>query len=50
MRVAGRTFFWKGFPAGEPRKAGVAFAIKNELADRLEEEPIGISEIIMTRC
>ena len=43
-----RTFFWKGCPAGQPRRAGVAFAIRNQLGSRLEEHPRGISERIMT--
>ena len=47
IREAGRTFFWKGYPEGEPRRAGVAFAIRNELADKLSELPVGISERIM---
>ena len=48
LREAGRTYFWKGYPEGQPRRAGVAFAIKNDLANRLTESPIGISERIRT--
>ena len=48
LREAGRTFFWKGPPEGAPRRAGVAFSIKNELADKLTEQPIGISERMIT--
>ena len=48
LREAGRTFFWKGLPDGQPRRAGVGFALKNELADKLTEHPKGISERIIT--
>ena len=48
VREVGRTFYWKGRPTGEPRTAGVAFAIENSLAMKLSESPKGISERIMT--
>ena len=48
LQEATRTFFWKGCPAGQPRRAGVAFAIKNEIASKLTESPQGISERLMT--
>ena len=48
LREATRTFFWKGCPSGEPRQAGVAFAIKNEIANKLTESPQGVSERLMT--
>ena len=47
IREAGRTFFWKGYPEGETQRAGVAFAIRNELVDKLSELPVGISERII---
>ena len=47
QREAGRTFYWKGCPEGEPRRAGVGFAIENNLANKLSEAPKGISERIM---
>ena len=47
QKEANRTFYWKGCPAGEPRRAGVAFAIENSLASKLSESPKGISERIM---
>ena len=43
-----RTFYWKGRPPGQPRMAGVAFAIRNEIANRLSETPRGISERLMS--
>ena len=48
LREKGRTFFWRGCPEGQPKRAGVAFAIKNELADKLNEAPKGVSERLMT--
>ena len=48
IREAGRTLYWKGVPEGQPRRAGVAFAIRNEIAAQLTEQPKGISERIMT--
>ena len=48
LREAGRTFFWKGVPDGQPRRAGVGFALKNAIADKLTEQPKGISERLIT--
>ena len=48
LTEATRTFYWRGVAPGEPRRAGVAFAIKNELARKLTEDPRGISERIMS--
>ena len=48
IREAGRTFYWRGVPEGQPRRAGVAFVIRNEIAAQLDEQPKGISERIMT--
>ena len=48
IKEAGVTFYWKGVPEGQPRRAGVAFAIRNEIAAQLEEAPKGISDRIMT--
>ena len=42
------TFFWKGLPEGEIRQHGVGFAIRNDLAAKLTENPVGISERLMT--
>ena len=48
LRETGRTFFWKGVPDGQPRRAGVGFALKNTIADKLTEQPKVISERLMT--
>lgn len=48
LRERERTFYWVGLPEGQRRTAGVAFAIKNDLADKLTENPKGISERIIT--
>lgn len=44
----GRTFFWKGKPADEPRINRMGFAIKNSLITHLFELPVVISERLMT--
>ena len=44
----GYTFFWCGRPESEARQAGVGFAIKTELAKKLESEPVGVSDRLMT--
>ena len=50
LREKERTFFWVGCPEGQRRTAGVVFAIRNSLADKLTENPRGVSErIIMLR-
>ena len=50
LKEQSHTFYWKGLPEGEPRVAGVAFAISNWLIPKLSELPVCISErIIMLR-
>ena len=44
----GYTFFWRGVSAGQRRIRGVGLAVRNGLADSLEELPIGHSERIMS--
>ena len=44
----GYTFFWRGYPGGEPRRHGVGLAIKNRLVDRIVEAPVYVSERLMT--
>ncbi|XP_063624759.1 uncharacterized protein LOC134796499 [Cydia splendana] len=44
----GYTFFWKGTAAHEPRRSGVGFAIKNEIAKRLEECPVYTSDRVIS--
>ena len=46
--ASGYTFFWKGKEKDERREAGVGFAIKSTLVNKLEEHPIGLSERLMT--
>lgn len=46
--VGGYTFYWKGLAANEPRRSGVAFAVKNKLVKHLEEYPVHISDRITT--
>ena len=43
---SGYTLFWSGRPEGEKREAGVGFAIRNSLLDRVER-PTAVSERIM---
>ena len=45
--LGGYTFFWKGYPHGESRIHGVAFAIRNVLLRFLSENPVGISPSLM---
>lgn len=45
---SGYTFFWKGKPANERREAGVGFAIRSKLVNKLEEHPVGINERLMS--
>lgn len=45
---SGYIFFWKGKPEGEKREGGVGFAVKTEIADKLEELPLGVSDRIMS--
>lgn len=44
----GYTFYWKGKGNEERRIHGVGFAVRNEIADQMEELPIGINERLMT--
>lgn len=44
--IGGYTVFWKGVDEGI-RNAGVGFAIRTKLIDRLEIKPVGISERLM---
>ena len=44
----GYTFFWKGLPAGSRRMHGVGFAVRTRLLRGLPEQPVGISERLMT--
>ena len=44
----GYTFFWRGYPEGQPRKHGVGLAIRTTIADKLTETPVYISERLMT--
>ena len=43
---SGYTIFWSGKLEGEKRDAGVGFAVKNTLIDRIEQ-PTGVNERIM---
>nr|VZI33816.1 unnamed protein product [Spirometra erinaceieuropaei] len=45
---AGYTFFWSGRPKAERREAGVAFAIRNNIAGRLPCLPQGINDRLMS--
>ena len=45
---SGYTFYWRGYPEGEPRQHGVGFAIRTSIAHRLTEEPRAVSERLMT--
>ena len=42
------TIFWSGVKAGERRQSGVAFAIRNEIVERMVDTPRGINERIIT--
>ena len=44
----GYTFFWKGLAADAPRIHGVGFAIKTRLLGSIAEQPVGISERLMS--
>jgi exonuclease III len=44
----GYTFFWKGYPAGQPRLHGVGFAIKNTILRKIPETPTAISERLIS--
>lgn len=40
----GYKFFWRGTPASEPRRYGVGFAIKTQIASKLQDCPEYISD------
>ena len=44
----GYTFFWSGREEREKREAGVGFAIRNQIAQKLEQEPVAVSDRIIT--
>jgi len=44
----GYTFFWKGLPANERHDYGIGLDIKTSLTRQLVEQPVGISERLMT--
>ena len=45
--LGGYTFFWKGYPMGESRIHGVAFAIRSSLLRSCDQNPVGISARLM---
>ncbi|BHF58664.1 hypothetical protein SprV_0100161800 [Sparganum proliferum] len=45
---AGYTFLWSGRPRAERRDAGVAFAIRNDIVERLPCLPQGINDRLMS--
>ncbi|BHF72927.1 hypothetical protein SprV_0401599900 [Sparganum proliferum] len=45
---AGYTFLWNGHPKTERRDAGVAFALRNDIAGRLPCLPQGINDRLMS--
>ena len=44
----GYTFFWRGYPENVRRNHGVGFAVRNELLQKIETTPVGISERLMS--
>ena len=44
----GYTFFWSGKGENERRDAGVGFAVKNSIAQCLEQDPTAVNERIIT--
>ena len=44
----GYTFYWIGRPENEKRESGVGFAIRNDLVQRLESLPVGITDRLMS--
>lgn len=44
----GYTFFWSGKAENEKRESGVGFALKNAIAQSLEQDPTPISDRIIT--
>ena len=47
-KSAGYTFFWSGRKEEERREAGVGFAIKSSLVNKLDSPPKGINDRLMT--
>ena len=45
---SGYTFFWNGRPEAERRDAGVGFAIKSNLVNKLAALPKGVNDRLMT--
>ena len=45
---AGYTFFWSGRATDDRREAGVGFAVRNELVNKLSSLPQGINDRLMT--
>jgi exonuclease III len=46
--AAGYTIYWRGKPATDKRQAGVGFAVKSSIANKLESVPQGLSDRLMT--
>ena len=44
---AGYTFFCIGKPEGQPRQAGVGFAVRSSMLQYIQQSPIGISPRLM---
>ena len=44
----GYTFYWSGRDSDKRREAGVGFAIKSSIVQKLSEHPIGINDRLMT--
>ena len=44
----GYTFFWRGYPEGQPRQHGVGLAIRTKLMDGITESPSYISERLLS--
>ena len=47
-RGAGYTLYWSGKPKGERRLAGVGFMMKDSIARKLDQEPTGHGDRIMS--
>ena len=48
LQEATRTFYWKGVDPEEPRRAGIAFAVRNDIARKQTKATRGVSEGLMT--
>lgn len=44
----GYTFFWSGRGVQDRREAGVGFAIRNNIASKLDQDPMPVSDRLMT--